>query len=220
VADERLRELERRWRETGAPADEAALLLERVRAGTLKQERLELASWCGHAAATLATGIELPRQQKLTVWAVDIVRRTDDRTAVLIARAAAGRAVLGVPDAAPQAEPLLALVDAWLATSSPAAGREAAQRYDVLELRRGTPRELAHSAAGLAAYEVVRVAHRAGVTGLPRWATAGVNQRTVVDGVAERAMRALTQPGLISSSRAAALVREAIAAAVVREALA
>jgi hypothetical protein len=35
VSDDRLRELERRWKETGAVEDEAAYLKERVRAGEL-----------------------------------------------------------------------------------------------------------------------------------------------------------------------------------------
>ncbi len=54
MSDEKLRELERRWKGTGAVEDEAAFLLERVRAGELTQERLELAAYCGHQAATAA----------------------------------------------------------------------------------------------------------------------------------------------------------------------
>lgn len=44
MGDEKLRELERRWRESGTVEDEAAYLLERVRVGDLTQERLELAA--------------------------------------------------------------------------------------------------------------------------------------------------------------------------------
>tara|TARA_R110002072_G_scaffold47901_1_gene131238 strand:- start:2189 stop:2989 length:801 start_codon:yes stop_codon:yes gene_type:complete len=55
MSDEKLRELERRWKETGAVEDEAAFLLERVRAGELTQERLELAAYCRHEGATAAT---------------------------------------------------------------------------------------------------------------------------------------------------------------------
>ena len=47
MSDNKLRELERRWKETGSVEDEAAYLLERVRAGELTQERLELAAYCG-----------------------------------------------------------------------------------------------------------------------------------------------------------------------------
>lgn len=51
VSDAKLRELERRWRETGAVDDEAAYLLERVRVGDLTPERVELAAYCGNAGA-------------------------------------------------------------------------------------------------------------------------------------------------------------------------
>lgn len=54
VSDDRLRTAERRWRETGDVADEARLLLERVRAGELTRERLELAAYSGHAGARVA----------------------------------------------------------------------------------------------------------------------------------------------------------------------
>ncbi|MBX3467141.1 MAG: hypothetical protein KF878_09625 [Planctomycetes bacterium] len=54
MSDGKLRELERRWRKTGSPDDEAAYLLERVRVGDLSRERLELAAYCGHEASTRA----------------------------------------------------------------------------------------------------------------------------------------------------------------------
>ena len=54
MSDERLRELERRWKETGAVEDEAAYLLERVRSGDLTQGSLEMAAYCGHQAAAFA----------------------------------------------------------------------------------------------------------------------------------------------------------------------
>lgn len=56
MSDERLRELERRWKETDSVEDEAAYLLERVRIGELTQERLELAAYCGQEASRLALG--------------------------------------------------------------------------------------------------------------------------------------------------------------------
>jgi hypothetical protein len=58
VSDARRRDLERRARETGSPADEAALLVERVRAGELTRARVELAACCGHAGAVHAVGGE------------------------------------------------------------------------------------------------------------------------------------------------------------------
>lgn len=54
MGDTRTRALERRWRETGAPEDQAAFLLECVRAGALPRGRLELAAFCGNPAARLA----------------------------------------------------------------------------------------------------------------------------------------------------------------------
>jgi len=54
VSDARLRELERRWKETGSVDDEASYLLERVRVGDLTRERLELAAYCGHQGARRA----------------------------------------------------------------------------------------------------------------------------------------------------------------------
>ncbi|MGE0707023.1 MAG: hypothetical protein AB7N76_02470 [Planctomycetota bacterium] len=56
MSDESLRRLERRWQETGAVDDEAALLTERARVGALDPERLRLAAYCGHPAAVLALG--------------------------------------------------------------------------------------------------------------------------------------------------------------------
>jgi hypothetical protein len=53
-SDEKLRDLERTFRQTGSPDDEAAWLLERVRIGELTPERLELAAYCGHEAARRA----------------------------------------------------------------------------------------------------------------------------------------------------------------------
>jgi len=54
VTDSKLRELERRWKETGSVEDEARYLLERVRVGDLEREKLELAAYCGHEGAQSA----------------------------------------------------------------------------------------------------------------------------------------------------------------------
>lgn len=51
MSDTRLRELERRWRETGAVEDEASFLVERVRSGEVTRERIELSAYCGYEAA-------------------------------------------------------------------------------------------------------------------------------------------------------------------------
>lgn len=60
MADEKLRELERRWQVTGSPIDEACFLLERVRAGALEQRLLGLAAYLGHRGARDALGSLAP----------------------------------------------------------------------------------------------------------------------------------------------------------------
>lgn len=52
MSDAKLRELERRWQETGDVADEAALLAARARAGDLELDRLRLAAYLGHPGAS------------------------------------------------------------------------------------------------------------------------------------------------------------------------
>jgi hypothetical protein len=52
--DEHLRELERRWRESGAASDGAAWLVERLRADRLHPALLEAAAICGDPASRLA----------------------------------------------------------------------------------------------------------------------------------------------------------------------
>lgn len=54
MTDTRLRELERRFRASGAVEDEAAWLAARVRAGELSRAALELAAWVAHPAAERA----------------------------------------------------------------------------------------------------------------------------------------------------------------------
>jgi len=69
MSDADLRGLERRFRETGSVEDEAAWLLERVRSGGLEESRLELATFLGHRAATLALSGE-PRVLKPGSWEI------------------------------------------------------------------------------------------------------------------------------------------------------
>lgn len=68
MSDDRLRQLERRFRASGAAEDEAAFLLERVRVGDLDQAGLELAAYCGHQASQLATGLASPPERGLEAW--------------------------------------------------------------------------------------------------------------------------------------------------------
>lgn len=60
MSDERLRELERRWKETGAVHDESAWLRARVQVGSLTEDRLRFAALCGHAASLAASEASAP----------------------------------------------------------------------------------------------------------------------------------------------------------------
>ena len=56
MSDLRARELERRWRETGALEDRVAWLRQRMRGGELPLERLALAAAVGDAASGVVLG--------------------------------------------------------------------------------------------------------------------------------------------------------------------
>ena len=60
MSDERLRELERRFKETGTIEDEATWLLERVRAGELVRDKLRVAADLGHQASQLTLSDQGP----------------------------------------------------------------------------------------------------------------------------------------------------------------
>lgn len=96
MSDARVRDAERRWRESGAVADEAAWLRERVRSGALDDARLRLAAYVGHPASrlALATPIFAPAYVQVWIyglepWGVEPCQRA--------AIAAARRALLLVP---------------------------------------------------------------------------------------------------------------------------
>ena len=117
MSDTRLRELERRWKETGSPDDEAAYLLERVRVGDLTQERLELAAYCGHGGAAAAIHADraeasLPTDPTALALSLD---RWGSRCLVR-ALVAVGRACLTVLDdelVGRELDEVLALAEAW-----------------------------------------------------------------------------------------------------------
>jgi hypothetical protein len=88
MTDERLRDLERRWKETGSVEDEAAWLKERVRAGDFPPTRLELAAYCGYEAARRAVATQNDPPD-LVEWVGGFARFGNDvsaRAAVAIAR--------------------------------------------------------------------------------------------------------------------------------------
>ena len=119
-----MRELERRWGETGASEDEAELLRERVRAGSLEPARLELAALLAHPGAVLACGLapmelppvpasewaELERSQDVA-WLRELLERAGE-AALLRAVAAVLARTMGVEDPASPHARLAAQVDA------------------------------------------------------------------------------------------------------------
>ena len=132
MSDEHLRELERRWRESDADEDQAALLSEWVRTGDLSQDRLRLASYCGHRGATLALGKEAPaRPADLADWVSDFGcwgSEVGVRVAIALAR-------LGLPlwtqsETLGTLQAILSASRAWLADPTPARRAEAATFAD------------------------------------------------------------------------------------------
>jgi hypothetical protein len=103
VTDERLRALERRWRETGATDDEAQYLQARARAGELDAERLALLAHCGHPAAERIVGVT--PFDDLRPWG-DGLARWGKEVCVRAALAAALR--VGARDGS------IAVAEAWL----------------------------------------------------------------------------------------------------------
>lgn len=131
MSDERLRALERRWREAGSAEDEAAWLQERVRTGALTQGAVELAALAGHRAARAVTGARHDDLASDEAWLRAIGARSEVAV-VRIARAAAGHVVdahaaagRAIPAARNMAD-VMASVDAWL--TCPCRVHEAASR--------------------------------------------------------------------------------------------
>ncbi len=110
MSDERLRELERRWRETGDIEDEGRVLLERVRTGTLDASRLKMAADCGYPAACAALG----QEPSVRGWrdVRKILRNAGRVPAIRAAAKAAKLALAACPNALPS--PLGEMADAAL----------------------------------------------------------------------------------------------------------
>lgn len=127
MSDQGLRQLERRWRASGDPADEAAWLLGRLRAGELPAERLELAALLGHEPAARAAQeadrplppllFDLRRRERVpdTRWLIGALWERS-REAVVRFGAAIGRNRLGGgggPDSRPALLAALDAAEAW-----------------------------------------------------------------------------------------------------------
>lgn len=102
MGDERTRDLGRRFRESGAPEDEAAWLQELLRQGDLNGERLGLAAILGSPGAQLVLGVEAPlpaHRSELEEWVHLLVDagRQPALVAAYVLAAAATRAHLASP---------------------------------------------------------------------------------------------------------------------------
>ena len=126
MSDAKLRDLERRWKETGSPDDEAAYLLERVRVGDLSRERLELAAYGAHRAAMLALGEKQPNvPTRPDLWLRGLQRWGLRPALIAVVRAmreAMPRWNVSRNDSRPDA--VLVAVDAWLSCPCPAHAQE------------------------------------------------------------------------------------------------
>jgi len=72
VGDERSRQLERRWRETGDVNDGAAYLSERIRRGEVKDSDARVAAFLGDPVALALTGEVPPQVEDLNDWVEQI----------------------------------------------------------------------------------------------------------------------------------------------------
>ena len=78
MTDRRLQTLKRAWLETGTVEAEADYLLARVRAGDLRQDRLELAEFLEHPAAYVAIHGVLPKALRRRAMFERIIRDYED----------------------------------------------------------------------------------------------------------------------------------------------
>lgn len=116
MADDQLRELERRFRASGSIDDERRWLGERLRAGTITRERLEVAAHAGHEAARAVLGAA-PPPDDLVPWLEPMEARGLDVS--LRATLAIARLVIVPAPRGGTTEPLWSVVEAaeaWLAS--------------------------------------------------------------------------------------------------------
>lgn len=151
MSDERLRQAERLFQETGSVEDEARYLLERVRAGSLNRERLELAAYCGHEASKLAVGGQEPeiaagggweaQRDQATAWLLAVPRPFSRRVALICARLVSPAWEEFFPESPVSPASVLHLADALLDGTDAAAVEERLQReiaaLEAEEVRRG-----------------------------------------------------------------------------------
>jgi hypothetical protein len=185
MSDERGRELERRWSETGAVEDGAACLAERARRGDLSFERLEIAASCGCQPAIAVLGRECPLES-VRAWATRIVdgcgREGAVRALLSVARLVAAR--LPAFDSAELelfrtgSVATLHSVDQWLATPDARTRLRAIRTHDRSRpWAQATPRTMEDRQLGLLRHVLRRMVEALG-TGrnedLPRLLSDGI----------------------------------------------
>lgn len=128
MADQRLRELERRWLDGDVDAG-ARWLAERVRAGELAAWRLELAACWSDAAARAALAWDRP-ERRLDGLLVELAARGHEpavHAALAVSRLALADLEARRPLAAVRGRAAIAAAEAWLAAPGAEAARQAEQ---------------------------------------------------------------------------------------------
>lgn len=141
MSDSRLRELERRWKETGLVEDEAAFLLERVRVGELTADDLKRAAYCGHLPSSTVTRFSVEPEQNLGCWAIAEGLDAPWWNRRCLAQAAASACALIVPPSGHENAFRQALhaTQCWIAHPSSAHTEEARSLGESLEALRNGP---------------------------------------------------------------------------------
>lgn len=132
MSDESMRELERRWKQTGLPVDEEDWLRERVRAGELSPAQVELMRYCGPPNVSGETSFAL------RPWILGLIKfgRAGEVAAAVVAVAA--RRSLGRAETVLSREVYQCAV-AWIACPCESHNRQV--------------RALSSSLSGMAAYD-------------------------------------------------------------------
>ncbi|MEZ6187545.1 MAG: hypothetical protein R3F62_21365 [Planctomycetota bacterium] len=167
MSDRRLRELERRWGETGDPEDEAALVRARLQAGVLDGERLALAATCGSSLAQSLLPAPLEVPDVPADWGEELLRRWGPEPLIRVAHVALEGVLATLPAREPSRldlDPLIegalrpallelrAALEGWLREPPPAprrparrtaeeVGRVAVRFSQAVALSRRGPRE-------------------------------------------------------------------------------
>lgn len=123
MADDRIRSLERRFKQSGSLDDEAAWLAARNRAGEISDDQLELAADLAHDPARLALNKPPLRYLDLSVWSRELHDRWGQAVLVRVALATTRHLLATIrPDELPEGageawgwiENSLGAVDEWV----------------------------------------------------------------------------------------------------------